>query len=134
MLRLVNQMLDISKIEAGAMNVHMKQGNIISYIGYLTELFQSVALEKNIRLSYSSDKNEVEMDFDKDKLEHIISNLLANALKFTNEGGKIDVKIQTDEKASILTIQVIDTGIGIEPKHLPHIFERFYQIGNNKSY
>ena len=131
LLRLVNQMLDISKIEAGSMPLHLIQGDICNFIGYITGLFRSIALEKNIKLSFSSDISPVIMDFDPDKLVHIISNLLANALKFTPEGGTVEVKIRLNEKEQIFTLQVIDNGSGIEPNHLQYIFDRFYQVGNN---
>lgn len=131
LLRLVNQMLDISKIEAGAMHVHLRRGDIISFIGYLTDLFRTVAHDKNISLQFSSDKNSVEMDFDEDKLAHIVSNLLANSLKFTSDSGSIIVKSSLNEKEDKLTIQVADTGKGIGPEYLPFIFDRFYQGDNN---
>jgi signal transduction histidine kinase/DNA-binding response OmpR family regulator len=131
LLRLINQMLDISKIETGAMSVHWKQADIVSFLGYLTELFRSVAYDKNIKLSFLPEKSPVIMDFDTDKMVHIISNLLSNAFKFTPEGGSIEVKTSLNMKEDMFTIQVTDTGKGIQPEHLLHIFDRFYQVENN---
>ncbi|HSO87957.1 MAG TPA: ATP-binding protein [Draconibacterium sp.] len=131
LLRLVNQMLDISKIEAGSMPLHLIQGNLVTFIGYVTGLFRSVAHEKNIKLIYLPEQKQVMMDFDPDKIVHIVSNLLANALKYTPENGSIEVKTGLNENEQIFKIQVIDNGTGIEPHHLPYIFDRFYQVGNN---
>lgn len=131
LLRLINQMLDISKIETGAMSVHLKQADIVSFLGYLTELFRSVAYDKNIKLSFLPEKSPVIMDFDTDKLVLIISNLLSNAFKFTPEGGSIEVKTSLNLEEDMFTIQVTDTGKGIQPEHLQHIFDRFYQVENN---
>lgn len=131
LLRLINQMLDIAKIETGAMSIHKKQADIVTFLGYLTDLFRSVAHEKNIKLSFLPDKSPVIIDFDPDKLVHIILNLLANALKFTPEGGSIEVKTSLTMKEDWFTIQVTDTGKGIQPDHLNHIFDRFYQVENS---
>lgn len=131
LLRLINQMLDIARIETGAMRVHMKQSDIVTFIGYLTELFRSVAHEKNIQLIFLPDKSPVVMDFDPDKVVHIISNLLSNSFKFTPEDGRIVVKTSLNGKEDLFTIQVTDTGAGIPPDHINHIFDRFYQVENS---
>jgi signal transduction histidine kinase/DNA-binding response OmpR family regulator len=131
LLRLINQMLDIAKIETGAMSVHMKQADIVSFLGYLTELFISVSHERKVKLSFSPDKSPVVMDFDPDKLVHIVSNLLANAFKFTPDGGSIEVKTILSPNEDVFTIQVSDTGKGIHHDHLLHIFDRFYQVENS---
>jgi len=131
LLRLVNQMLDISKIEAGAMKLHFIQGDIVSFVGYITELFRSVSFEKKVNLSFSSGKNPFTMDFDPDKMAHIVSNLLSNAFKYTSEGGNIEVKTDVTENEKTLILQVTNTGKGIAKEHLTHVFDRFYQVENN---
>lgn len=130
LLKLVNQMLDLAKIETGVMQLRMVQSDIHAYIGYVTELFRSVADTRGIRLSYHPSENSLMMDFDPDKLLHILSNLLSNALKFTPEGGTVIVSASVNDAKQLLTIRVADSGIGILPEHLPHIFDRFYQIEN----
>ncbi len=131
LLKLVNQMLDISKIEAGSMPVKKIQADINPFISYYTELFRSVAHEKNIGLYFTSDNKPVVMDFDPEKLMHIITNLLSNAFKFTPENGRIEVKTHLKTKKRLFVIKVIDSGIGIQKEHLFHIFDRFYQLENN---
>jgi len=131
LLRLVNQMLDISKIEAGAMKLHFIQGDIVSFVGNITELFRSVSFEKKVNLSFSSGKKPFIMDFDPDKMAHIVSNLLSNAFKYTSEGGNIEVKTDVTENEKTLILQVTNTGKGIAKEHLTHVFDRFYQVENN---
>ena len=131
LLRLINQMLDIAKIETGSMSLQMKQADIVSFIGYVTELFRSVASDKSIILRYIRNETPIYMDFDPDKLVHIISNLLSNAFKYTHQGGSITIKAALDNVQNNLLIEVTDTGIGIQPEHLDKIFDRFYQVGNS---
>lgn len=130
LLKLVNQMLDLAKIETGMMQLQMVQSDIYAYLGYITELFRSLADSRSISLQYHTSGEPLMMDFDPDKLLHILSNLLSNALKFTPEGGTIAVSAFTNDTDQLLSIRVTDSGIGIVPEHLPHIFDRFYQIEN----
>ena len=130
LLNLVNQMLDLSKIETGVMPVHLVQGDICAYIGYIAGLFRSVADSRGISLVSETSGEKFMMDFDADKLLHILSNLISNALKFTPEGGKVLVFAFPDEEKRKFTIRVEDNGIGINSDHLPHIFERFYRVEN----
>jgi len=133
LLNLVNQMLDLSKIETGVMKCHCIQSDIIAYIGYVTELFKSLADGRSISLRYTTSGNHFLMDFDPDKLLHILSNLLTNALKFTHEGGLVNVSVIPDELGHKLSLRVDDNGIGIEAEHILYIFDRFYQIDKGKT-
>ena len=127
LLNLVNQMLDLSKLEAGAMPVTKVQGEITLYIRHLIELFQSLANEKNITLQYIPDRDDLLMDYDPDKLMQIISNLVSNALKYTSPGGKVELISMISREKRFL-VKVSDNGIGIPEGHLPHIFDRFYKV------
>ncbi|MDP2888065.1 MAG: ATP-binding protein [Bacteroidota bacterium] len=131
LLSLVNQMLDLSKIETGVMPVHRVQSDICAYIGYIAGLFRSVADSRRIRLVAETSGEKFMMDFDADKLLHILSNLISNALKFTPEGGLVSVVAFPDEAKKMFTLRVEDNGIGINSDHLPHIFDRFYKVENN---
>lgn len=133
LLRLVNQLLNLSKMEAGAMPVNLIQSDILPYLKYILESFHSIAEEKNIRLHFLSQHDSLVLDYDPDIVEEMLSNLLFNAVKFTRQGG--DVYIQVEKKLTAekehpenLLIHVRDKGIGIAEEKLPFIFDRFYQV------
>ncbi len=140
-LHLINQMLDLSKLESNTMTFNFVQGDILQYLRYLTESFHSLAASKGIHLDFYSELDSVFMDYDPDKILSIVSNLLSNAIKFTPPGGAVVFEVaqykhvgQTDFDASVngakLQLKVSDTGIGIEKPDLPLIFDRFYQANN----
>ena len=128
MLRLVNQVLELSKVEAGNLKLNLKHGNIVSFTAYLIRSFHAFADSKNIRLRFIKEEENIQMDFDWEKLEKVLYNLIANALKFTPEGGEVRVCVQT--KDEVCQIRIIDTGVGISEQHLGKVFNRFYQIDN----
>ncbi len=126
LLRLINQLLDLSKLEKDSLPLKMAQSDVVAFIRYLTESFFSMAEEKHIRLTFYSEEEQILMDFDEEKLQYIVYNLLSNALKFTPERGKVILHLK--EEGGFLKIKVQDTGIGIPSDQLPHIFDRFYQV------
>ncbi|MCG8326876.1 MAG: ATP-binding protein [Chitinophagales bacterium] len=127
LLNLVNQMLDLSKIEDNKLKVDLIQSDIVAYIRYLTESFHSMANAQNVILQTSTDEKEIIMDYDPEKIRQILSNLLSNALKYTPSGGRVMVKIAASEDKKHLVLAVRDTGAGIPKEDLPNIFDRFYQ-------
>mgnify|MGYP005666451557 CR=1 FL=1 len=133
MLHLVNQLLDLSKIESGQMPLHWHQGNVIQTARDVFQNFVPLADKQSIKLFWEAPDQDRKFAFDKGKLEQIISNLLSNALKFTPKGGHILFKIDfspTNQQAaaSILHLMVKDSGIGIAADQQEKVFERFYQI------
>ena len=127
LLTLVNQMLDLSKLDSGKANLRYKKGDIILYLQYLTESFDSLASGKNVRLTFYCEENEFIMDYDEEKIKSIIHNLLSNAIKFTQEGGTIVLHVKIKNE-NLLQIKCKDSGIGIAEADLPYIFDRFYQV------
>ncbi|MEJ7681425.1 MAG: ATP-binding protein [Segetibacter sp.] len=131
LLRLINQLLDSAKLEAGSMNLTETQGDVISFVNNIVGSFRLQADKKGIRLQFPSvDNSSAVYFFDAEKLENIIYNLLSNALKFTSAGGTIIVELTFRESAemqSMLYLRVTDTGIGIAAQQLPFVFDRFYQ-------
>ena len=130
LLHLVNDLLDMARLEAGAMTVNCLQQDIITQLRYLVGSFSSVATEKNIDLQFSPHSGEFIMDFDADKFMQIVSNLLSNALKFTPKDGKVELSTENLPSQHSFSIRVKDNGPGIAAEHLPQIFDRFYRIEN----
>lgn len=126
LLKLVNEILDLNKLEAGKLALHEETVVLYALVRRLVANFESHAERQNVRLTfdYQLDKY-VQLDLDKNKFEKIINNLLSNALKFTQQGGIVGVSVL--EKPNAIEIQVKDTGRGIHPDDLPHVFNRFYQ-------
>lgn len=134
LLQLVNQLLDLSRLEAGKMGLQEEQSDIVQYLRYLVASYQPWARQKDIKLTFYSTAAQFFMDFDPKRLEQILANLLSNAIKFTPEGGRVFVKIPHAERtARELTIVVEDTGIGLAKEQLPHIFDRFYQADGSST-
>ena len=129
LLELVNQLLDISKLESGNMKLQTTPQNIIQFLKAIVLSFTSYAERKKIALKFKSNMDEMIVYLDKDKLEKIITNILSNAFKFTPEGGQIEVNVIRDD--NIVIVSVMDTGIGIQKEKLPRIFDRFYQVDSN---
>lgn len=131
LLRLVNQMLDLSKLDAGNLQLRKTKGNMIAYIKYLADSFYSLALDKNIRLETQYATEDLIMDFDEEKMQYVFYNLLSNAIKFTPAGGTVTLKVDTS--GNRLVVEVADTGKGISEAAIPHIFDRFFQIEDHTS-
>lgn len=125
LLNLVNQILDLRKMDEGLLAVHWVQGDIMLLLRYMADSFHSLAEQKKIRFHFHNEPTSLWMDYDKDKLLKMVSNLLSNAFKFTPDGGEITFSAQIS--GDVLQIQVQDNGPGIAPEHLQRIFERFYQ-------
>jgi len=130
LLKLVNQILEHSKADVGKLKLKFIQSDIISLLNYLVESYQSYAESKVLTLTFHPDVDEMMMDFDSDKINTIISNLISNAMKFTDEGGEIKVyaHLNKNNDESHLLIKIQDTGIGIAKEDIDHVFDRFYRV------
>lgn len=126
LLNLINQLLDFSKLDAQALPVQEVRAKVGEFVEQTVQLFEQEAAAKSITVTYQTDVVD-EYWLDADKLERILSNLIANALKFTPAQGQITVSLQTTTDGLLLSIT--DTGIGIAADQLPFIFDRFFQGG-----
>lgn len=158
LLELINQLLDLSRLEAGKLQLKASPGNIVSFVRGITMSFESIAERKEISLNVKSVSENIKVYFDKDMMAKILSNLLSNAFKFTPEGGTITVSITkrnsvptssgSESLAMIsfkkqmlkqvqhdnsIEISVRDTGTGISEEELPKLFDRFYQVDSSQT-
>lgn len=133
LLNLINQLLELSKLEAKASEVQYVQGDIIAYLKYLLESFDSLAKAQNKKLLFICSRKEFLMDFDAPKIQRIISNLLSNAFKFTEEKGTITVSASIEKEDQEFVLKIEDTGIGIAKEQLAHVFDRFYQVDTSST-
>ncbi|MEO1260027.1 MAG: tetratricopeptide repeat protein [Bacteroidota bacterium] len=130
LLHLINQILDLRKLESKELKANLVQGDVVKYLQYISESYQSFAESNGLQLHFLSAVEKLQMDYDPDKLLRIVSNLLSNAIKYTPEGGQVYFHISQKEEngQAHLKISVKDTGIGIAKEKLPYIFDRFYQV------
>ena len=128
---LVNQILDIRKLDNGGNTLSLVEGDMVRYITGVVSVFKDYARRKNIELVFVSDKNQLVTRYDFDKLDKILSNILSNAIKFCDDYDKIRVTLYTKEHPHTHCIlEVDDTGQGIPEDQLKFIFQPFYQASN----
>jgi DNA-binding response OmpR family regulator/two-component sensor histidine kinase len=132
LLRLVNQLLDLAKIEVGLTKLENRTINVAKFISEIAHTFVHLAEAKEMNFKIDIQERELVAFLDPDKLEKIIYNLLSNAFKFTPAGGSVDIQV-SKESTETFCISVTDTGIGI-PEHLQEkVFNRFYQVNSSQT-
>ena len=124
-LGLINQMMDLRKIDKGQMQLHMRDTNLVSFINDIYTLFAQQAKNKNILFHFDCDQERIMAWIDRGNFDKIIINILSNAFKFTPTGGEIRITLTTNEKEA--SISIFDNGEKIPEDKLERIFERFYQ-------
>lgn len=130
LLNLVNQLLDLRKIEENEIKLNLAEGDIVSFAKEIFDSFKYISERKHISLDFESSINDYNTNFDKNKVERILINLLSNAIKFTNENGNVYCQIESDDNKGIKLI-IGDSGVGIPEEMQAKIFERFFQINNS---
>ena len=124
LLRVINQILDFRKVEGKQEKLAVREIDLVPFVGEIKSYFDSMASVRAIAYTFTSSIKQCTLWIDPDLLEKVFVNLLSNAFKFTPEGGS--VRIELTEEGDRVFIQVIDTGSGIQPANLPHLFDRFY--------
>lgn len=141
---IINDLLDLSKIEAGKMEYRFEPLNILEPVKFVISSFESLADKKNIQLSFNSTNDELKIYGDAGKIEQVLNNIISNAIKFTPNNGKISVNIEeidsdfvdaelSSDSESYIKITVEDSGIGIKNEDLPKVFDKFRQIESSLS-
>ncbi|RJP63367.1 MAG: response regulator [Ignavibacteriales bacterium] len=136
LLRMINQLMDFRKIEEARLELNATQGDIINFIKDIVSSFEQEAKHRNIDFKYIPSHESFQLYFDSDKLEKIIFNLLSNAFKYTPDSGEISISVVVDNEpgsSNNFIIKVKDSGIGIAKDLLPKIFDRFYQVKNQRT-
>ena len=126
LLQLVNQLLDLSRLESGQMEIRNENLDLIRWLQLHVQQFSSLAEQKKVQLSFHTDTPGLWISADPDKLEKILQNLISNAFKFVADKGIITVSF-IKKPGQQFEISVQDNGIGIAPEKLPYVFDRFYQ-------
>ncbi|MEM7108030.1 MAG: two-component regulator propeller domain-containing protein [Bacteroidota bacterium] len=127
LLHLVNQLLDFRKAENGMLSLRTAKGDIVKFVREIFLSFKSLAEAKKIDFNLNTSPQTIYCEFDRDKMEIVICNLLSNAFKYVVDQGKIAIDISLTECGEV-SIEVTDTGQGMDQMHLSQIFDRFYQI------
>lgn len=143
LLRLTNQILDFRRYESGKVNLRAADGNIVKFVREVCALFRVEAARKQIQFNLKNAAEEIRLTYDRDKFEVVIANLISNALKFTDQGGKIELDLRPVGDAfkqatytsnqlvdNYLQITVSDSGRGMSEEEVGKVFDRFYQAGS----
>lgn len=130
LLGLINQLLDLSKLEGNQMSIEIKRGDLIEYTAELVDIFRPLAKQKAQNLQFVTNQEAWVTNFDQDKWNKIIFNLLSNAIKFTPKEGNIELNLSNllEQEQDWILLIVKDYGQGIEKENLNQIFNRFYQV------
>lgn len=132
LLRLINQIMDMRKMEKGELEFTLENGDLISVVKDVHTYFKQLAGREHITYSFNSNKSTLNCRFDYDKIDKILFNLITNAFKFSGRNGKVEVNVMfpvEKEGKEMVEVSVKDSGKGIPKEQLSNIFERFYQVG-----
>jgi len=131
--RLIEDILNVSRIESGLIKVHKEPVSLAILIEQQMQMIKGFAEEKNITVTGQTPIIFDQVHADKDMISQVIVNLLSNAVKYTPAGGQVKIETQVDENERLARVTVQDTGVGIPPDEVDHVFDKFYRVGaNNK--
>ncbi|WP_173916265.1 ATP-binding protein [Halobacillus sp. Marseille-Q1614] len=130
--RLVNELLDLARMEAGHMNLNLEKVDISMFIQKIVRKFKGIGQEKGVDLQMSGNKELPPLNMDADRMEQVLTNLIDNAIRHTEPEGTVNVEVHLDEQQKEWLIRVSDSGQGIPEEDLPFIFERFYKADKSR--
>ncbi|HLQ72055.1 MAG TPA: ATP-binding protein [Bacillota bacterium] len=129
--RLVNELLDLARMEAGHIQLNLEMVNVENYISRVIRKFSGAAEKNHIDLKVTKDIQKQEFMFDQDRIEQVLTNLIDNAIRHTSDGGEVNVHIKSEDKS--LSIDIKDSGAGIPEEDIPFVFDRFYKADKSRT-
>ncbi len=129
LLKLVSELMDFRKAETSHLNLQIERHNLIPFLGDIYNSFREMSLAKNISIAFIHNTEDIPLYFDKKQLEKVFFNLLANAFKFTPDGGRII--LLAEQKNNKVIITVTDNGRGIAPAYIDNLFTNFFQVADH---
>ncbi|GAA0445587.1 MAG: ATP-binding protein [Bacillota bacterium] len=129
--RLVNELLDLARMEAGHIHLNLETVEVEKYVERILKKFNGLALDNQITLSLDKQLSEAYVQIDPDRIEQVFTNLIDNAIRHTSEQGFVKVKVSNDEHG--LQVEIEDSGSGIPEEDLPFVFERFYKADKSRT-
>jgi two-component system, OmpR family, sensor kinase len=128
MLRLVNDLLDISKIEAGKLELDPLKIDLASFVEHSVALNRPLARKKNIELRFETASDLPEVDIDPGRMEQVINNLVTNAIKYSHSGSQVDIQVRADDEGGVVVVR--DRGVGIPKSHIDRLFRPFGRVAS----
>ena len=128
-LNLVNQILDVRKIDKQQLHLHCQQTEMVGFVKGICKMYEYSAQERDITFRFNHEDEELEAWVDRNQFDKVVTNLLSNAFKYSFDGGTIDINLSHND--SQLKLQVVDNGVGLDADSQKHIFDRFYQGTNS---
>jgi signal transduction histidine kinase/ligand-binding sensor domain-containing protein len=133
LLRLINQLLDLSKLESGGVDLHLNRLDLVRFVEGVSISFSAFTEKAGIELKFAAEAESVAASFDPEAMEKVFYNVLSNAVKFTPKGGRIEILVSPSDTQESAEVRIRDTGDGIPAAELPHIFDRFHQAEGSSS-
>jgi signal transduction histidine kinase len=131
LLALVNDLLDLAKLEAGRMKLDFEPTSVVSTIAVVVDEFHSLCSDRHVTIHFDEPAQDLEVVLDGERIKQVLRNLMANAVKFSPPGGKVDVSFDYDQED--LHVRITDEGPGVPPDELEAIFDKFVQSSKTKS-
>jgi signal transduction histidine kinase/DNA-binding response OmpR family regulator/ligand-binding sensor domain-containing protein len=133
LLQLVDQLLDIARLQAGALTLAARTQDLVPLLRRMADSFSSLAERKGISFRLSCPVSGLTVSCDADQMEKVVANLVGNALKFTPPGGSVELLATVESAEGAVVIQVVDTGPGIPQEYQARVFERFFQVNDSST-